>query len=319
MANKHKIAFLFPGQGSQKVGMGRNLFENHVVAKNVFKEVDEILKFNLSRVIFEGSELELKQTRNTQPALMAVSIAIVRVIEFETKKQFCELAEVICGHSLGEYTALCSVRCISLSDTAKLLRLRGESMEKSVIHEKTKMSAILGLNFDKVQKIIDEDDHAGICEIANDNSPGQIVLSGHSDKVEIISKKCLDYGAKRSIDLNVSAPFHCSLMKNVGEIMGLAFKEICFKNFDSKFINNYSAKFVKDIQEIKNLLIKQISSKVRWRESIIHISNTGVQNFIEVGSGKVLTGLNKRMNLDIKGSNIETMSDIDFFLENYCK
>ena len=255
MSNKEKIAFLFPGQGSQKIGMGKDLFENHVVARKVFTEVDEVLKLNLSKVIFEGSELELKQTRNTQPALMAVSIAIVKVLEYETKKNFSELAEVICGHSLGEYTALCSVGCISLSDTAKLLRLRGESMEKTIINTKTKMSAILGLHFDKVQMIINEDDNAGICEIANDNSPGQIVLSGHSKKVEIISEKCLTHGAKRSIDLNVSAPFHCSLMKNVGEIMNAAFQDVCFNNFNSKFINNYNAKFVNDTHEIKHLLV----------------------------------------------------------------
>ena len=313
---KKKIAFVFPGQGSQKVGMGEDLFNNHKVAKEVFELIDEVLGRNLSKLIFKGNQEELTKTFNAQPALLAVSMALVRIIEYETKEKFYNIASIVCGHSLGEYSALCSIHTLSIEDGARLLEIRGNAMQSSVKNLETRMSAILKIDIKKVEKIINEHNNDLVCDIANDNCPGQIVISGNKEKVVFVSDKCREAGAK-VLDLNVSAPFHCSLMQPASIIMSKELEKINFLDIKTNFINNVEASFSTEKEKIKNLLVKQITNRVRWRESIELISKNGVQNIVEVGSGKVLSGLNRRMNLSIESQNIENIVDIDSFLTKY--
>ena len=315
----NKIAFIFPGQGSQKVGMGKELYNQHRVAKDVFDEIDSELKFNLSKVIFEGPESDLKKTENTQPALMALSVALSRVMEYESKEKFNKIANVICGHSLGEYSALCASNILSIKNASKLLKIRGLAMQNAVSNLSTKMVAILGMDIKNIEEIISQNTNNLVCDVANDNCPGQVVLSGHSEQVDLISDQCLKNGAKKSIQLNVSAPFHCKLMKSAADVMEKALKNIEFSDVKIKFVSNYDAKIYEKFDSIKELLVRQICSKVRWRESISTIKNLNLDNIYEIGSGKVLSGLNKRMNLPVNTGSIEAMQDIDFFLENFFK
>ena len=311
-----KIAFVFPGQGSQKVGMGEDLFKSHKIAREVFELIDEVLHRNLSKLIFSGNQQELTKTFNAQPALFAVSMALVRIIEYETKEKFFNIASIVCGHSLGEYSALCSIDTMSVEDGARLLEIRGNAMQSSVKNLETKMSAILKINISEVEKILDEHNDGMVCDIANDNCPGQIVISGEKEKVEFIANKCREVGAK-VLDLNVSAPFHCSLMHSASMIMNKELENIKFFDIKTKFINNVEASFSEEKEKIKNLLVKQVTNRVRWRETIELISKNGIHNIVEVGSGKVLSGLNKRMNLSIESENIEKLEDIDSFLTKY--
>ena len=316
-----KFSFLFPGQGSQKIGMGKEICKEYKIAKQVFDEVDDVLGKKLSSIIFDGNESELTKTVNAQPALMTVSIAILRVIEHEVGKKISEIVSVVAGHSLGEYTALCGINSISLKDTANLLHIRGKAMQDCVSNQETKMVAILGLNIKLVENILIESKNFKndqICEIANDNCLGQVVLSGHSEKLEIIKAKCKENGAKGVIDLKVSAPFHCSLMHPVAETMKKSLEFVDISNPKTKFVNNVNAKFVEDNKLIKELLVKQVSNRVRWRESINLINDSGVKKMIEIGSGKVLTNLNKRMGLDLEANSIQEVSDVQNFLrENF--
>ena len=313
-----KIIVVFPGQGSQKVGMGYDIFKNHQVAREVFDEVDDTLNFKLSKLIFEGPEDELTLTRNTQPSLMAVSLALVRVIEYETRKKIFQLSETILGHSLGEYTALCCMNSINLSDTTSLLKIRGESMQNSVKDIQTKMIAVIGIDIDKVEKIIEENEliDGEVCEIANDNCPGQVILSGTEEGVNFIGDLLKKSGAKSLINLKVSAPFHCSLMKDASVKMNESLALVELKNLEAKFISNVTANFENDLDKIKELLVKQVSERVRWRESILKATKEN-KIIIEIGSGKVLTGLNKRINKNLKADNISDSNDIDSFLKNF--
>lgn len=313
-----KIIVVFPGQGSQKVGMGYDIFKNHQVAREVFDEVDDTLNFKLSKLIFEGPEDELTLTRNTQPSLMAVSLALVRVIEYETRKKIFQLSETILGHSLGEYTALCCMNSINLSDTTSLLKIRGESMQNSVKDIQTKMIAVIGIEIDKVEKIIEENEliDGEVCEIANDNCPGQVILSGTEEGVNFIGDLLKKSGAKSLINLKVSAPFHCSLMKDASVKMNESLALVELKNLEAKFISNVTANFENDLDKIKELLVKQVSERVRWRESILKATKEN-KIIIEIGSGKVLTGLNKRINKNLKADNISDSNDIDSFLKNF--
>ena len=267
----NKIIVVFPGQGSQIVGMGRDLFKNHHIAKQVFDEVDNTLNQKLSKIIFDGPENELTLTKNTQPAIMTVSMALVRVIEYESKKKIFEFSDIILGHSLGEYSALCSLNALSLKDTTLLLKQRGKAMQDSVKNLKTKMVAVIGLDINKVEKIIEENifDTSEICEIANDNCPGQVILSGTEKGIILMSSILKDNGARSILDLKVSAPFHCSLMDKASNVMKDCLKKIPLKELESHFISNVTANFEKNPKKIKELLIKQVSSRVRWRESII--------------------------------------------------
>lgn len=293
--------------------MGKKLFSDHKPARDVFLEVDEALNRNLSKIIFEGTDSELTNTYNAQPALMAVSLAIIRVIENELGKKITNFINVVAGHSLGEYSALCAIDSLKLTQTAKILELRGNSMQDCV-SAPTKMTAILGMKIKDIEKCLFSEQN-NICEIANDNCPGQAVISGHESAVNKTKERCKKKGARGLIDLNVSAPFHCSLMQPAADIMQKALENIQIKEPVIKFINNVNADFASKPSIIKNLLIEQIVSKVRWRESIELIYKSGITNIYEVGSGKVLTGLNRRMQINCDFSKIEEINEIKFFLE----
>tara|TARA_B100000989_G_C19507966_1_gene457413 strand:+ start:497 stop:1387 length:891 start_codon:yes stop_codon:yes gene_type:complete len=293
--------------------MGKKLFSDHKPARDVFLEVDEALNRNLSKIIFEGTDSELTNTYNAQPALMAVSLAIIRVIENELGKKITNFINVVAGHSLGEYSALCAIDSLKLTQTAKILELRGNSMQDCV-SAPTKMTAILGMKIKDIEKCLFSEQN-NICEIANDNCPGQAVISGHESAVNKTKERCKKKGARGLIDLNVSAPFHCSLMQPAADIMQKALENIQIKEPVIKFINNVNADFTSKPSIIKNLLIEQIVSKVRWRESIELIYKSGITNIYEVGSGKVLTGLNRRMQINCDFSKIEEINEIKFFLE----
>ena len=307
---------IFPGQGSQTVGMGLDLYQNHKIAKEVFDEVDDTLDFKLSKIIFEGPDESLKLTENTQPAIMATSLAVVKVIEDELKKDIKSFSEIVLGHSLGEYSALCSINSLTIRETAKILQLRGRAMQKSVGSMETKMVAVIGLDIENIENelikfIIKENE---VCEIANDNCPGQIILSGTRNAIEDFSEVLKKNGARSVIDLNVSAPFHCSLMDEASNIMEEVLEDTDFKNFDLKFISNVTANFENDTKKIKSLLVNQISSRVRWRESIMLAEKMGSKTFLEVGNGKVLSGMNKRISKNISSQNLTDMKSIEQFI-----
>ena len=309
---------IFPGQGSQTVGMGLDLYQNHKRAREVFDEVDEALNFRLSKIIFEGPDESLKLTVNTQPAIMATSLAVVKVLEDELKKDISSFSEVVLGHSLGEYSALCSINSISISETAKILQLRGKAMQESVGGIETKMVAVIGLDIVNLETELRKFtlNKNEVCEIANDNCPGQIILSGTKNAIEEFSIILKKIGARSVIDLNVSAPFHCSLMNEASKIMKKVLEVTDLKNLNTKFISNVNAKFENDTNKIKSLLIDQISSRVRWRESILLAENTGPKVFVEVGNGKVLSGMNKRISKNISSQNLADMKGIGQFIDS---
>ena len=313
------FVFIFPGQGSQKVGMGKTLYENSKIAQQVFDEVDDSLNQKLTSIIFEGKEEDLKKTSNAQPALMAVSIAIIRLIEDELGKKISNFVEVVLGHSLGEYTALCAINSIDLKSTARILRTRGNAMQDSVKGIQTRMVAVIGLDIKKIEDILKKNitKDENLCETANDNCPGQVILSGTKKGLELISDELKDSGARSIIDLNVSAPFHCSLMNPASEIMAKTLAKIDIKKPDTNFISNVSADFENDPKKIKKLLVDQVYSRVKWRESINRISDLNIKRVIEIGSGKVLTGLNKRIGLQKDYSNVSDALDINRFLQDY--
>lgn len=308
-------AFIFPGQGSQKVGMGKDLYDNFSVAKEVFQEVDDALSSNLSHIIFKGDEEDLKLTKNTQPALMTVSFAIVRVIEDMLGKNISEIGKFTAGHSLGEYSALVSARSIELSDAAKILRLRGEFMQNAVPINIGAMAALIGVDINIIEKIrsmyVIGDE---IIDIGNDNAPGQFVISGHSSVVDRVINDHKSLGIKRAIKLPVSAPFHCRLMEKARENMEKYIHDLNILSPKLILINNVDADQLTEIDKIKNSLINQITKTVRWRESINNMCNLGVENFIELGSGNVLSGLVKRINKSVNASSIQSIDNIENFI-----
>ena len=306
------IAFVFPGQGAQVIGMGQTLARAYPNSRNVFEEVDDALNFKLSKLVWEGEIEELTLTENAQPALMATSIATLRAMEEEGISS--DTVKYFAGHSLGEYSALCAAGALDLADTARLLRLRGKSMQKAVPIGVGAMAAILGLNFELVKKIAQEASQKQVCQAANDNDPNQVVISGNLEAVERAIILAKEKGAKRAIILPVSAPFHCELMQPASDVMAEAFSKVSFKIPSSPIVANYTALPVVDPSEIKNLLIKQITGRVRWRETINYISQNGVDKVIEIGSGKALTGMIRRINKDINCYNIGSSDDLNKFL-----
>ncbi|WP_455477443.1 ACP S-malonyltransferase [Bartonella sp. B41] len=302
--------FTFPGQGSQLVGMGKVLAEQFVAARMVFEEVNDALGERLSDIIFEGPVNSLTLTSNAQPALMAVSMAIIRVME-QFGLDIGAKVKFVAGHSLGEYTALCSAGTFSITDTARLLRIRGNAMQDAVAVGKGSMAALIGLDEQDVEEICNIVSGKGLCQIANDNGGGQIVISGEINAikaaVEIASKK----GAKRALLLPVSAPFHSSLMQPAADAMKNALLSVSKITPVVPLVANVSVSPESDLERIVMLLVQQVTGRVRWRETIEWIYSRGVDTFFEIGSGKVLTGLARRINRDIKGLTISTAQEIE--------
>jgi len=302
------FSVVFPGQGSQEVGMGKIFYERYDLVKNYFKEADESLNFPISKLILEGPKSDLDLTFNTQPAIFLISYSIFNVV----KKEFdidLNKANFFAGHSLGEYTALSCAGYIKFSDTLKILKLRGEAMQNAVPKGIGGMIAILATTIKKVENIIFTNNKNCDVQIANDNSEGQIVVSGKLKDLDIFTEILKSQGI-RNIKLPVSAPFHCKLMSEATKIMRDEINKMEFNKGYNVLMSNVTADSIKNISDIKNLLIKQIESRVRWRESIINMTNNGVDNFIEIGPGKVLSGLIKRINRDVKVQSINNEEDI---------
>ena len=303
------FSVIFPGQGSQTVGMGKELYGKFDIVKKLFKEADEILNFSISKLILDGPKEELNLTANTQPAIFLTSYSIFNVV----KKEFnldLNKAKYFAGHSLGEYSALSCAGYLNFSDTIKILRIRGDAMQNSVPKGQGGMVAVLGSTVEVIEKILRENKEIFKAEIANDNSEGQIVLSGKTIELEKLIQ-ILNNNSIKNIKLPVSAPFHCDLMNYATKIMRDELNKLNFINGQNKLISNVTANETQDPEELKNLLITQIENRVRWRESVINMIQNDVKHFIEIGPGKVLAGLVKRINRDVKIDNINNETDIE--------
>jgi len=303
------FSVIFPGQGSQIVGMGKEFYSKYDLVKNLFKEADEILNFPLSRLILDGPKEELDITVNTQPAIFLLSFSIFNVIQNEYKINLSN-AKYFAGHSLGEYSALSCAGYLSFSDTLKILRIRGNAMQNSVPKGQGAMVAVLGKNIDVLEKILVDNNQIFKAQIANDNSDGQVIISGKIDDIDSLIQVLKDSFIKY-VKLPVSAPFHCSLMSNATKIMSEEIGKLNFKNSSPKLISNVTAEEIKDTEELKSLLIKQIENRVRWRESVINMIKNDINHFIEIGPGKVLSGLIKRINREVKIDTINKLEDIE--------
>ena len=308
-------AFVFPGQGSQAVGMGKDLSDNSSVARDVFGEVNEALSQNLSGLMFDGPIEDLTLTFNAQPALMAASVAVVRVLEKEFDIKVSENGSYVAGHSLGEYSALAAAGTLSLSDTAKLLKLRGEAMQRAVPVGIGAMAAIMGAEFSTIEEIAAEAAQGEVCTAANDNADGQVVISGHKGAVERAMENAKERGIKRAIPLPVSAPFHCPLMQPAADEMEAALAGTTFNIPSVPVITNVSADAISDPDQLRSQLVEQITGRVRWRESVLKMGELGVTQLTELGTGRVLGGLVRRINKEIRGYSIQTMADIEVFAE----
>tara|TARA_B100001093_G_scaffold459908_1_gene473370 strand:- start:253 stop:1179 length:927 start_codon:yes stop_codon:yes gene_type:complete len=303
------FSVIFPGQGSQMVGMGKEFYDKFDLAKDLFKEADECLSFSLSKLVLSGPKEELDLTANTQPAIFLISYIIFNV----AKKEFnidLSKAKYFAGHSLGEYSALSCAGYLNFSDTLKTLRIRGDAMQNSVPKGEGGMVAVLGSNIEVIEKILKDNEQIFKVQIANDNSEGQIVLSGRIDDLDKLIM-ILKENMIKSIRLPVSAPFHCGLMNKATQIMSEELNKLDFIESGNKLISNVTAKEISNKDELKELLIKQIENRVRWRESVINMINNDVNHFIEIGPGKVLSGLVKRINKEVKISTINNQGDIE--------
>lgn len=309
------LALTFPGQGSQAVGMGKALADAYPEAAAVFEEVDEALGAKLSTLIWEGPEDQLTLTANAQPALMAVSLAALRAMETEGFQ--VTQATYVAGHSLGEYSALAAAKALSVADTARLLRIRGEAMQAAVPVGQGAMAAIIGLEMADVERIcLEASSDAGSCQIANDNGGGQLVISGHKEAVETAMAACKEAGAKRALSLPVSAPFHSTLMQPAAERMAEALAEVDIKPTIVPLVANVLAEPISHPDDIAKRLVEQVTGRVRWAESVAYMHNEGVGRIWEIGSGKVLTGLARRIERGIDGRAINTPDDIGPALES---
>jgi [acyl-carrier-protein] S-malonyltransferase len=309
---KMKTAVLFPGQGSQVVGMGKALAEQFSVARKVFEEMDAALGEKLSTIIFEGPQDVLTLTQNAQPAIMTTSIAALRVLEAEAG---FKIADVVCvaGHSLGEYSALCAAGALSLTDTARLLRVRGQAMQAAVPAGRGAMAALLGVDYDVAAEIAKAAAQDEVCAVANDNAPGQVVVSGTKTAVERAMEIAKSKGAKRALMLDVSAPFHCPLMAPAAGIMSEALSVAKINAPCVPVVANVTAKMESDPATIRRLLVEQVTGMVRWRESIHYLKTQGVARVVEIGAGKVLSGLNKRIEPEMLTANFGQPSDLEAF------
>ena len=302
------FSVIFPGQGSQIVGMGKDLYLKYDIVKKLFREADEILGFSISNIILEGPKEKLDLTENTQPAIFLVGYSIFNLLKNENSIDL-KKAKFFAGHSLGEYTALASAECLSFSETLKILKIRGNAMQNAVPKGEGGMVAVLGSEIKKIEDLINNNAKFYECFIANDNSEGQIVVSG---KMNDLDKFILDLKKKsiKNIKLPVSAPFHCKLMQKATEIMKIEIEKLSIKDPKNILISNVTGKEIENSLQIKDLLIKQIESRVRWRESVKYMIDNGVNNFIEIGPGKVLSGLIKRIDRNVKVSAINNEEDI---------
>ena len=303
------FSVIFPGRGSQIVGMGKDLYNKFNKVKDLFKQADDTLNFSISKFILEGPKEELDLTANTQPAIFLISYSIFNLAKNEFKLDLNK-AKYFAGHSLGEYSALSCAGYLDFSDTLKILRIRGDAMQNAVPKGQGGMIAVLGSSVDVIEKILTENKENLKVQIANDNSEGQIVLSGKTEDLEKLVK-ILRENSIKNVKLPVSAPFHCDLMKNASKIMESELNKLVFRNGQNKLISNVTADEIKDLDELKMLLIKQIENRVRWRESVINMIENNVNHFIEIGPGKVLSGLVKRINRDVKIDTINSQSDIE--------
>jgi [acyl-carrier-protein] S-malonyltransferase len=303
-------AFIFPGQGSQAVGMGKALAEASPVARAVFQEVDDALGQHLSRLMYEGPPEELQLTANAQPAIMANAIATLRVLEKEGGLRLADKADYVAGHSLGEYSALCAAGALNLATTALLLRHRGEAMQAAVPVGQGGMAALLGADLATAQKIADAAAQGEVCTVANDNDPSQVVISGAKAAIDRAIELAKDYGAKRAIALPVSAPFHCPMMQPAADAMD---KALGGARIDTPLVPvfaNVTAQPVSDVDTIRKLLVEQVTGMVRWRESVLNMADTGVERFVEFG-GKVLAPMVKRIAPDVDAVSVISMDDIE--------
>jgi len=303
------LAFIFPGQGAQTIGMGRDLADTYAAARAVFEEVDEALGQNLSHLIWEGDQDELTLTANAQPALMATSMAAVRALEAEGFA-LKDYASFVAGHSLGEYSALCAAGSLSVADTAKLLRIRGDAMQKATPKGQGAMAAILGLDFDTVADLASDAAEGDVCQAANDNDPAQVVISGHAAAVERAVELAKARGAKRAVVLPVSAPFHCALMQPAADVMSGALASVTLNAPVVPLVGNVMAGPSDDPALIRDNLITQVTGRVRWRESVMWMAQNEVTEAWEVGAGKALSGMVKRIAREMETKAIGTATDI---------
>lgn len=312
-----KYAFVFPGQGSQFVGMGKELAENFKTAKEVFQEVNDALSQDLFKLMVEGPENELTLTANAQPALMANSMAIVRVLEKDFGVKLKDKAAFVAGHSLGEYSAACAAGVFSLEDTAKLLRIRGDAMQKAVPVGVGGMAAVMGVSFKDVQALAEAcADEDNLCVAANDNADGQVVLSGHLKAIEKAMEIASEFGAKRCIKLPVSAPFHSPLMQPAAEVMARALMQVEAHDAQIPLIANVLASAITDHKEIVKRLVEQVTGSVRWRESVIYMKEQGVTDVAELGAGKVLANIIKRSDKEMNAFSVGSAAEIEELAKN---
>jgi [acyl-carrier-protein] S-malonyltransferase len=303
-------AFVFPGQGSQKIGMGADLAAASTAAREVFQEVDDVLGQNLSKIMREGPEEALTLTENAQPAIMANAIAVLRVLEKEGGVSLAQKCDFVAGHSLGEYTALCAVGAFSLADTARLLKLRGRSMQAAVPVGRGAMAALLGADIEKATALAAAAAEGEVCAVANDNDPGQVVISGHRAAIERAIALVKDHGIKRGVLLPVSAPFHCELMQPAADAMAEALAATPPGTLHLPLFANVTASMVSDPADVQRLLVEQVTGRVRWRESAIAMHEAGVEHFVELG-GKVVGPMIKRSAGDVEITSVTTMEEIE--------
>lgn len=309
-----KRALVFPGQGSQQIGMGKALFDAFAEAREVFQEVDDALGQKLSALMFAGDPEELKLTANAQPALMAVSIAVMRVLAKQGSFRLPDAAAYVAGHSLGEYSALCAAGSLTLADTARLLRLRGEAMQKAVPVGIGGMAALIGVDRPVAEEIANEAARAEVCAAANDNAPGQVVISGHMAAIDRAIAIAAERGFKRSVKLPVSAPFHCALMQPAADTMEAALAKVAIKPPCVPLVANVTAEATSEAETIRDLLVEQVTGSVRWRESMLYLKAQGVEQLVECGVGTVLAGLAKRIDKELTAVSVHTPEEIEKFL-----